>query len=54
MGYKYEVYEWWQDITSGDGYKYHLEYEGNSLIVALFSVLKLKYQGAGCVKLEWR
>ena len=54
MGNKYEVYEWWNDITDGKGYCYRLEYGGESLVMAMITMLKLKRAGAGCVKLEWR
>lgn len=54
VGNKFEVYEWWQDETKGEPYKYHLEWQGESFIKALYVMYKLKRNGAGCIKLEWR
>jgi len=54
MGHKYEVHEWWSDITDGKGYCYRKEYGGDSFLKALCIMWKLKRTGAGCVKFEWR
>ncbi len=51
MGEKYEVMEWYKDITDGQGYRWSQEYYGGSLIKALLVLFKLKLDGAGCVKL---
>ena len=56
MGNKYEVHAW-QDRIEGDfksGFKYHIDYAGDSIIKAIFHTIKSKVNGAGCVKLEWR
>lgn len=54
MGRKYEVSEWYEDITTGVGYKYHSELMTEWLVVALWKMWQLKKDGATCVKLEWR
>lgn len=51
MGEKYEVMEWYEDITDGDGYRWVQEYYGGSLFKALFVLFKLNRAGAGCTKL---
>ena len=54
MGNTFEVYEYWQDKTKGEPYKYHLEWRGESFLKALWIMWKLKREGAACLKLEWR
>ena len=54
MGWKYEVSEWWRDITDGKRWIYRQEYEGNSFFRAMRIMFRLKRAGAGCVKFEWR
>jgi len=54
MGWKFEVYEYTRDITKITNYFYRLEYEGNSFLKALLIMRKLKKDGAGCIKMEWR
>ena len=54
MGNTFEVYEYLKDKTKGEPYQYHLEWSGESFLKALWIMWKLKREGAGCVKLEWR
>jgi hypothetical protein len=54
MGNTWEVYEWWRDETNGEDYKYHLEYAGQSFIKAVLKMVRLRMNGAKCLKLEWR
>ena len=54
MGNTFEVSEWWKDITTGEDYKYHSEWSGESFLKALWVMWKLKRNGASCLKLEWR
>jgi hypothetical protein len=51
MGEKYEVMEWCNDITNGEGYRWVQEYYGRSLFKALLTLFKLNRAGAGCTKL---
>lgn len=54
MGHKFEIYEWYKDASSGSIYKYHLRLQTESLLYAIFYAWRLKKNGAGCVKIEWR
>lgn len=54
MGCEFEIYKWWLDISTGEGYKYKLEWQGESLMMAILVMFKLKREGATCLKLEWR
>jgi len=52
MGYNYEVYAWtnkgvgsWEDVKI---------YEGNSVIRAMLTALKLRLDGCGCVTIKLR
>jgi len=54
MGFKYEVYEWYKRTHTGEDYKYHLEYQGQSLLKAIWIIIKLKRNGSRCIKFEWR
>jgi len=57
MGWKYEVSTWAKredGYKRNDDYDYIPKYYGDSLIVALWTLFRLKRQGHGCVKLEWR
>lgn len=53
MGWVYEV-EAWESSEEGLKYKYVSYYMGDSLIKAIYWMIKLKINGASCVKLEWR
>jgi hypothetical protein len=54
MGNTWEVHEWYEDITTGGGYHYGIEYSGDSLLKAIWKMICLKRNGASCLKLEWR
>lgn len=56
MGHKYEVYGWrLRNLVGHFGeYHYQSEYEGKSLLRALYVMCRLKWSGIGCVKMEWR
>lgn len=53
MGNTYEVWRWGNDIDD-TGYRYIKEYEGEFIFRAISTMIKLKINGAGCVKFEWR
>jgi len=50
----WQVYEWYLNTSQGGGWKFHLEYSGESLFKAFWKMFKLKREGAACLKLEWR
>ena len=54
MGWKYEVHDYYEDVTDGRGRCYHLAYQTEYLALALWTMWGLKRDGAACVKLEWR
>ena len=51
MNNTWEVYAWKE--IDGD-YQYVLEYSGNSRRAAMNTARKLKKDGCGCIKIEWR
>jgi hypothetical protein len=51
---KYSVWEWNIDKYEKDPFEYVLAYAGDSLLKAVYTMWKLKQQGAGCMKFEWR
>lgn len=52
MGSKYEVFDW--RAESGQDYKYHAEYDGQSLFAAVWTMIKLKHNGSHCIKFMWK
>ena len=52
MGNPFEVHVW--NRKDDGSYQYKLQWSGDSFIVALFRMWKLKRSGEKCVKLEWR
>lgn len=56
MGHKYSVDNYEKNIDSPEPYDYIYEsrYYGDSLIKAVFIIIKLKMQGSYCVRFEWR
>jgi hypothetical protein len=50
----WEVYEWWNNRTIVDAYDWYISHKGNSLLKAIWVMIKLKRNGASCLKLEWR
>jgi len=51
MGYTYEVLEY---AKSDGGYFFEQRYAGESLIKAVIKTIKLKRDGAGCVRINYR
>ncbi len=56
MGNKYEVYYWIKMtfVPSDSEYDYLKIYSGNSLLKAIWTIIKSKKLGIGCVKFEIR
>lgn len=54
MGSKYEVYEWYRDVTDGRGWCFRKQFQTEWLAAAIIKAWLLKINGAGCVKIEWR
>ena len=52
MGWKWEVSAWIKPDRGG--YTYEQVYAGQSPLRALLAARKVKRDGAGCVKVEWR
>ena len=52
MGWTYEVKEWHE--VEKNNWQYTARYQGESLIKAVYVMVKLKRNNCGCVKLEWR
>ena len=52
MGNTWEVLAWVEAPNGRMGYV--AEYRGESLIAAIVCAIRLKRNGAGCVKIEWR
>jgi hypothetical protein len=56
MGCKYTVQVWgkhWERVGD-DGYSYLQVWQGQSLMRALWELVKAKRLGFGCTTLEWR
>ena len=53
MGREFEVFVW-KCLEDGKTYGYIAVWAGDSLIIALLKMRKLKRSGEKCVKLEWR
>ena len=56
MGYRWEVLAW---VNLGDGYRYHVQYQGQSLIGALRAYWEARRNsvgcnGVGCIRVVWR
>lgn len=56
MKNKFEVYEWNTHKYKNEikTFEFHLVYSGESFIKTIFTMIKLKRSGAGCIKLKWR
>lgn len=52
MGYRWEVLAWMD--TPDEGFHDIVQYQGQSLIVAIRAAWEAKRLGAGCVKIHWR
>jgi hypothetical protein len=51
-GWKWEV-ELWAEIGP-EGYRWHMQYQGDSLIAAMRTAREARRNGIGCVRLQWR
>ncbi|ANA85742.1 hypothetical protein SEA_AXYM_37 [Gordonia phage Axym] len=51
MGYRWEVLAW---VNLGDGYRDHVQYQGQSLIGALRAYWEARRNGVGCIRVVWR
>ena len=54
MGNKYEISAYEETPHGRYQYDYVVKYRGESFVKAIVTMLKLKKQGAKCIKLEWR
>lgn len=52
MGSTFEVWAWRK--TTRGGYEYRQEYAGEEYDEAISVMKRIKAEGCGCVKLEWR
>jgi len=54
MGNKYQVFSYEKTPQGLTQYGYVDKYHGESFIKAVITMLKLKKQGAKCIRFEWR
>lgn len=54
MGNTYEVHAWRMIPGTGGDYQYEMVHGGEDFEEAMTVMRRLKAEGVGCVKLEWR
>ena len=52
MGWTYEIKVW--KSVDGKNFGYHCCWHGETLIMAVWNMLKLRRYGWKCIALEWR
>ena len=52
IGYGFEVFEWKE--TKAGLWEYVSAYEGDSIVLTILAILKLKRSGCGCITAKFR